>query len=671
MHPNGKKNGRTSLYNCEYSLFHIYQLLTLFVRSIRQFTNTIFLYTSQNSYLAATNVLSLQTIIGTADILLGFDRTLTIMNDLVTILTAGAVLYSGYHLLRRTPSLFLLPDRTANLVEQKKAASPAAPGWLREYAPGIPPWPHTYVYSSQPLLMANPSQKAFFAVFRWHFLRDEYLDLKGNNSYAFALLFELLADFDLHANTALLSSQIHRLCIHYPFIKTLANRYLEIKTGQQGIRQQPPVTADPPAKEGLIIDKIKGSVTLSSYERELLRHVAGGDNHFFNIDQCSRETARLYLRALSAADYSLRKSNSSLADEIGYLANKAVRSRLRLPLNSPNYVSLLDTFVKIIYTNLFRHCENTVRTSYGNARKLSTNLSALPPDCQRAYQDRLLSLLIPIIDSFTPLIEPPTRETEIALNTQHSQRWKLSFAALVDHKLQDPPLFYQELLQLLQLNPLNSSRKDMLLAAAIALLPKDNLLAASCYLRYLQLCPQDTVFGTQKQPTALKKGLFGNHTARLAAFESIARQLMADRQLEPALAALPAVFAAHQRRIQLDPTAVAELQTQHAGTVALLNTYLQDEAAPDHLPGETQTPGLQQPAPDPRVALLQLFHDNHFSLSMQQLQVLAQQHQQMANHLINSINEQYYELLDDNLIDICGDTYTLHPPYFQKIAAHG
>ena len=592
-----------------------------------------------------------------------------IMNDIVTILTAGAVLYSGYYLARRRPPQPLSAGIAHAAAQQKQLPVQPAGGWLREYPLGVPPWPHTYVYSSHPLSAANPSQKTFFAVFRWHFLRDEYLDLKGNHSYAFALLFDLLAQFDQHTDSELLSSQINRLSIHYPFTKTLANRQLAKKINKHETQQHPQLPVYLPAKEGLIIEKIKGSVTLSSYERELLRHVSGGENHFFNIDQCSRETARLYLRAMSAADYSLRKSNSSLADEIAYIANRAVRSRVKFPFNSPNYTSLLDTFVKMIYTNLFRHCENTVRASYGNARRLNTDLNTLPPDCQRAFQDRLLRLLTPVIDSFTTLIEPPTHETEVALNMQNSHRWKSPFAALVDHRLQDPPLFYQELLQLLQLNPLGSSQKEILLAAATALLPKDALLAASCYLRYLQLSPQDPIFSSKKQPAALKKGLFGNHTARLAAFESIARQLMANQQLESALAALPEVFSPDRRRIQLDPSAVIELQAQHAGTVALLNTYLQDDVAE-----VSQQPAPEQPTPppatDPQAALLQLFYNNQYTLSAQQLQALAQQHQQMANHLINSINERYYELLDDNLIDAHEDVYSIHPPYFHKIASH-
>lgn len=603
-----------------------------------------------------------------AGILFYFDRTYTIMDEIVSILAVGALLYSSYYWVRpRLTSSWLSATKTAQQTEE--AATLAARSWLREYSPGVPPWQHAHIYSCQLLLAANPSQKAFFAVFRWHFLREEYLDLKGNNSYAFALLFELLTEFDLHADAYLLNSQIQRLCIYYPFTKTLANKQLEKKISPHERPLQPLIQADSPTKEGIIINKIKGSLTLSSYERELLWHVTGSENHFFNIDQCSRETVKLYLRALSTADYSLRKSNSSLADEVACLINRATRSRVKLPYHSPNYASMSDTFVKMIYTNLFRQCENVVRTSYGIARKLNTDLHGLPPDCRRAYQDRLLELITPIINSFTALIEQPARETEIALNTLHSQRWKLSFATLVDQKLQDPPIFYQGLLQLLQLNPLDNARREILLAAAVTLLPKDNLLAANCYLRYLQLSPQYPVFSTKKQPAAIKNGLFGQNKARLAAFESIASKLMAEQQLEPALAALPSVFSPDRRCIELDPTAVVELQAQHAGTVALLNTYLQDEPA-EEPPVQASSPRAHAPAPAPLAALLKLFYDNDFSLSPQQLQVLAQQYQQMANHLINSINERYYELLDDNLIELHRDTYTLHPPYFHKITAH-
>jgi len=69
-----------------------------------------------------------------------------------------------------------------------------SPKCLQKYVQGVPFWEHQYINSFDDILDANNEQFVFYKIFKTYFKNEGYLDLEGNDNYAFILLFNLLGD---------------------------------------------------------------------------------------------------------------------------------------------------------------------------------------------------------------------------------------------------------------------------------------------------------------------------------------------------------------------------------------------------------------------------------------------------------------------------------------------
>lgn len=95
--------------------------------------------------------------------------------------------------------------------------------------PKVPYWTDKLFFSDSGLENANEEQRRYYFQFKKKFLSGTYLDLKGNNNYAFVLLNDLLKDYDKHQNFNKLESQLLSLGAHYPKTKPYATGLLESK----------------------------------------------------------------------------------------------------------------------------------------------------------------------------------------------------------------------------------------------------------------------------------------------------------------------------------------------------------------------------------------------------------------------------------------------------------
>lgn len=60
---------------------------------------------------------------------------------------------------------------------------------------------------------------------------------------------------------------------------------------------------------------------------------------------------------------------------------------------------------------------------------------------------------------------------------------------------------------------------------------------------------------------------------------------------------------------------------------------------------------------------------NDYCLSQNQIIAFAQRYGLMANAMINQVNEIYFEMLDDNLIEENGDGWIMNKDYYEQIKA--
>lgn len=143
-----------------------------------------------------------------------------------------------------------------------------------------PYWPDKSIFSRSAIDTASNEQVVFYQVFKHEFLAGKFLDLSGNTNYAFVLLFDLLADYEIHLDLNILETHLTNLGSNYSKTKSYANGFLNgIKTdlapevepvGCEINRVDTPTPSDlSQNNDGNIIDVTKEStVTISLPEQE-------------------------------------------------------------------------------------------------------------------------------------------------------------------------------------------------------------------------------------------------------------------------------------------------------------------------------------------------------------------------------------------------------------------
>ncbi len=85
-------------------------------------------------------------------------------------------------------------------------------------------WKHQYIYSNSEIDYANSEQKNFYNYFRKCFFEGKYIDLKGNDNYAFTLFYDIIADYENSLNLSTLKERFDNLGKYYP----ITNNYVEL-----------------------------------------------------------------------------------------------------------------------------------------------------------------------------------------------------------------------------------------------------------------------------------------------------------------------------------------------------------------------------------------------------------------------------------------------------------
>ena len=80
----------------------------------------------------------------------------------------------------------------------------------------VPYWEFQYTRPHDDMRSTSPEQQSFYKYYKDLFLRGKYIDLEGNNNYAFILLYDLLSDYDRHKDINKLENQYKFLGKYYP-----------------------------------------------------------------------------------------------------------------------------------------------------------------------------------------------------------------------------------------------------------------------------------------------------------------------------------------------------------------------------------------------------------------------------------------------------------------------
>ena len=570
---------------------------------------------------------------------------------------------------------------------------------LIKYMPGVPYWPHQYVYSYNELNAASEEQKKFYIIFRSNFINRKYYDLEGNNNYAFILLFDLLKDFDSHKIISILEKDLSLLGTFYPKTKSYAELFLRAKKDVK-VKDSDSLrftTEDKYSYHNSFVDydtfnwrnKYKKSLNLSENDTKFLDKVLYPNNNFTNIEYCCTEIIKLYIATIAELKKLYKAEETTLEDDLIDIADIVVRKHYKYRSGSQNYKYAIQPATNELYNTIFKYCENSVREAYGHKRKINTALKYNHDEVKTAFEDKIVLKLNTILPTLITSITPPDDATELELNTQNTVRWKSKFAEITTNFSGTAEAFVEAIIALGKTNKNNPSVENIFFEASKFIAKQSKEAALKLYVYYLYYDLKSATFDNKQLTKTVQKSLFSTNE-QLHTFEQIISELINDKNLEKALNAVTNVYAVKRKKIELDRTTIKEVQQLHSGTVELLNEYLRDDFEDDNntikaeeisteeiqieITQKTETAHhsiylSELPFTSDHISVLELFSKNSLSILQSEMEEFAKAKGIFKNQIIESINETCYETLDDVLIEEDDDYYTILPEYYNKIIA--
>lgn len=581
-------------------------------------------------------------------------------------------------------------------VTGQTAAIPQSSGLVR-YTPGVPSWAHHYVFSASELQQATQAQKAFYYAFRDAFVKGTCFDVEGNSNYVFILLFDLIDSFNVGEDLTALEKHLERLGEHYPKTRPYIRRTLYKRLQQVGLHSEAERIRGQDSTSSYnggfdndywrFGNRHKKRLSLSADEVEVLNHLTNPSNNFLDIQFCCDQVIRLFLNTVKELDATYRREGSTLDVQFSEIADVILRKHYRYRHGSQNYRYMVRPTIDELYSLVFKHCENAVREHYSHKRKLSTD-SYQASGANTVIEQRLTDRLPRVISPMVARLGPPDRDTEIELNSQNPNRWKVAFKELVEsNNMPNGKEFAVKVRQLADFNQKNPSVENIYFEASKVASKFDNQTALVLYLHYLHCDLGSAKFDNRKFTKTVQKSLFSTNE-QLREFEKVVSELISDRDIAKALRAVSGFYKPKRRQIKLNSSVIKETLQKHAGTVELLNEYLQDEfeddqnvisakevgneeirleITPKSSPDSLAEADLDVPLSDAQQDLLRLFMKNGLGLSRNELETFAREKGLFLNQLIESINDACYDLLDDLLIEEEDEGYMVSENYLHKI----
>lgn len=562
----------------------------------------------------------------------------------------------------------------------------------------VPVWDHQYVYSYSEINSATKKQRDFYIQFRNRFLSEHFVDLEGNTNYAFILLFDLLNDYENHKNLYKLENQLQKLSEWYPKTKSYAVTFLAEKMETAGNFES--ATRLKNDYQNTYYDfwklgnKYKTKLSLTDDQVKKLNKLSYSGNNFFNIEYCCFEIIKLYLSVITELENKYNLEKTTLEEQFLSVADTVARKHFRYRLNSQNYKYCIESTSEEIYSIIFKHCENAVREHYGHKRKISAEGYYTHPEIKTEFETRIVEKTKEVISKSIPQIALPDEATEIELYTRNTNRWKTKFAVLTANYNGDGKRFVADILLLGKLNKKNPSVENIFFEASKFVAKSDSEAALTLYIHYLHHDFNSATFDNKQLTKTIQKSLFKT-TEQLQDFEAIVSEFFNDKNLEKALQKVFQIYVSKRKKILLDTTAIKEVQERHSGTVVLLNEFLQDEFEDENNSIASQEINKEINNQELKIKItpqqanaqinsmftgeiaftqlhqetLELFFKNSLTISNGELETFVKAKGAFKSHLIDSLNEICFELLDDVLIEEDDEYYTINEHYYQSLLA--
>lgn len=566
----------------------------------------------------------------------------------------------------------------------------------------LPPyWGQSYVYSFSELRQATKEQKQFYIYLKNRVVNGEYVDIQGNSNYAFILYFDLINEYENHRNIELLDRQFTVLGGICSKTKSYSLNYLQAELRKrndsfsidklkylEGINYQIDrsySSFNPDLYK--LGNEYKDKLGLNEQEVIWLNKFDNPTNVFLSIEGCCTATLKQFVTLLKELEKQLIKQDVTLAKEVFFFKEKLKNTYVEKYSDWEGYdASYLGSRAESdIYITIFKRVENSVRESFGHKRKVSGDFPSLDESLSEEFETRLGGSINALIEQLKQSIVHPNLETQIELNTQNVNRWKIEFDELIEGcKQENISVFIDGVIKLEEVNQKNPNIENIFYQASKYISKQDKTQSLKYYAKYIFYDLKSKKFDNKELTKTVRKSLFKTEE-QIIAFKEIIRNLIATNDIHTALDRISKIYIPKRKRIHLDRSEIKEVEEKHIGTVELLNGYLVEEEIADTEINEKTEEDIEITIVTPKennsifisgvnldqiqVDLVEMIISNSFELHQDEVDKYALLNGMFKNQLIDSINEACSEKLDGEvLIEEDDENYIVEESYYKEIA---
>jgi hypothetical protein len=431
--------------------------------------------------------------------------------------------------------------------------------------------------------------------------------------------------------------------------------------------------------------KYKAKLKLADDEVKILDALIDTDNKFNSIEYVAIELIRLFLDLLHHLKEEFSRSGTSMEEQTNKIAEIELTQRYKLWKNSSSYMTQLPGFSNSVKQVIYKIGENSLRDHFGVGRKTDLKNYLFTEDALAEFNERFYKLIEYYIANHLTGIKACDEQTEVQLNEYSKSRWKSKLEVIkANGEKSGYTGFYDQVLAMGIQNKNNPSVENIFFDASKFIAKADKVAALKLYAHYVYYDLQSATFDNKQLNKTIQKSLF-NNDLQLREFELVINKLIEDKDIEKAITSIPDIYTTKRKKIQLDASKIKEVQEKHSDTVELLNEYLKDEeraASEFDSAGTIEvelviSPGIvietssiykeSQRLSEIQVETLNLFSKRGFTLSINEFDIFVKSRGVFKNSLLDSINEIYFDLLDDVLIEEDEEAITLTETYYSKI----
>lgn len=244
-----------------------------------------------------------------------------------------------------------------------------------------------------------------------------------------------------------------------------------------------------------------------------------------------------------------------------------------------------------------------------------------------------------------------------------NNQWRSEFMLLKDNYDSDHVReFYEKILHIASSKISISAQREIYRQSYLFLSDKHKVVSLRFYIHYLNIKSESRDFKYKEISAVNKKRLFCNKQQEQE-FLRIKTNFLYSGNLDDALAAVDDLYTVKRKKIVLDKSAILEAEAEHEEVVDLLNEILSGE--------EKQQEYKQQEKKyineDNNQELLKLFIQNDYKLNNEEINIFVQTKNIFKGQLIDAINEKYFDIFDDILIEEAEDGFILNKNYYQQL----